>query len=131
MSKTFCCSSRTVMKALPSPTPLAQDHGVGVFTWVNVHQEETVEYVPVLPYGIPLKNHQMVQCQFKWGDGFCIPSGFLPYYRHSYIPNVKICRNMRNNSMSVKAICPMEKGTELFFNHDEEKAIKDYYYPVA
>ena len=99
--------------------------GRGVFTSENIEADTIIEISPVLV--LNPKDRKLVEQTllfdyiFEWGIGgkkACIALGYLSLYNHAYDANCDYEMDYDANLMTIKTVCPIKKGEELFINYN-------------
>ena len=99
--------------------------GRGVFTRERIPSGTVVEISPV----IVMSNEDRVHLDktllhdyiFEWGkdkDQCCMALGLIPIYNHSYKSNCEYFMDFPDQTVLVKTVRNIEKGTELTINYN-------------
>lgn len=103
----------------------ASEMGRGVFTSENIEAGTTVEVAPVIVMSSGerklLDQTLLHDYIFEWGeakDQCCMALGYVPVYNHSYLSNCEYEMDFENLQMSIKTVCSIKAGEELFINYN-------------
>jgi uncharacterized protein len=108
--------------------------GRGVFTSEIIQAKTIIEISPVIVMSnndrILLDQTLLHDYIFEWGEKrnqCCIALGYVSMYNHSYQSNCEYEMDYKQELISIKTMCPIKAGEELFINYngdwDNEKKI--------
>ena len=99
--------------------------GRGVFTSVDIAENEVIEVSPVV---VMTKSERLLLDKtalhdyiFEWGekkDQCCMALGYVAVYNHSYRSNCEYEMDFLTNSISIKTVRKIEAGEELLINYN-------------
>jgi|SRR3989344_4999274 len=106
-------------------------HGLGVFARISLKKDEVIEICPILE--IPeeelsdLVKTKLLEYYFAWGKDFksgALVLGFGSLYNHSYSPNGKYIKDIKDKVVRFIAIKEIKAEEEILVNyngHPEDK----------
>ncbi len=105
-----------------------KDMGRGVFATEDIETGETIEVAPI----IVLKHEDFIDTKWNllfeyyfWLDHEVVLAlGYGSIYNHSMNPNAEYKIDIKNKSITFKAIKDIKKGEEIFFNYKGSSSSK-------
>ena len=108
--------------------------GRGVFTREVIAEGTVIEITPVIVMSLAdrefLDKTLLHDYIFEWGknkDQCCMALGMIPIYNHSYKSNCEYFMDYDDETISIKTITKISKGSELTINYngdwDDDKKI--------
>lgn len=99
-----------------------QSRGLGVFATDRIEKGDLIECVRVIvsPRGeISLLHSAGVMRNYvvEWGDKLAIPTGYGPFYNHSYHPNAIHHKHLELNEIHFHALVDILPFEEITFNY--------------
>ena len=99
--------------------------GRGIFTRKLIIADIIIEIAPVIVMAaedrILLDKTRLHDYIFEWGTDkteCCMALGFVPIYNHSYESNCEYFMDYSNETIMLKTVKNIEKGTEVFINYN-------------
>lgn len=100
-------------------------HGLGVFARVPIVKDAVIEESPVLVIlGDQLSDlvkTELMEYFFAWGQGFkdgVVVWGYGSLFNHSYAPNAKYIKDLRNSLVKFVAIKDIKADQEILVNYN-------------
>jgi len=99
-----------------------QNRGLGVFATQNFRLGDLIECARVLVVPrneilISLSNSVMRNYVFMWGERLGVPTGYGPFYNHSYQPNAHHVKHLDLGQIEYIAIKNILAGEEITINY--------------
>ncbi len=100
--------------------------GRGVYTSEQLEPDTIIEIAPVIVMSaedrIHLDKTPLHDYIFEWGDDgeVCMALGYVPIYNHSYTSNCEYEMDYETARITIRTICPIAAGEELFINYNGE-----------
>ena len=105
-----------------------KDMGRGVFASEDIKAGETIEVAPILILQfedfIDTKWNLLFEYYFWMDDEVVLALGYGSLYNHSKENNAEYEINIKNKSITFKAIKEIKKGEEIFFNYKGTSSTK-------
>jgi SET domain-containing protein len=99
--------------------------GRGVFASADIVPDTIIEISPVIVMSAEerklLDQTLLHDYIFEWGDGgqlCCMALGYIPLYNHAYSSNCEYTMDFEGGLISVKTVCHIKAGEELFINYN-------------
>ena len=103
----------------------SEGKGRGVFTSELILADTVIEIAPVIV--MPATDRLLLDKTllhdyiFEWGidkTECCMALGYVPIYNHSYDSNCEYFMDYSNDTIMLKAVKKIEKGTEILINYN-------------
>lgn len=112
----------------------SKNRGRGVFTKKDIPANTIIEISPVVVLPVKEAKHilktKMQNYVFCWGNSarkIGVALGWGAIYNHSYASNAEYSANFKKNTLTIRTVRPIKKGTEIFVNyncdHDSKKPV--------
>lgn len=99
--------------------------GRGVFSSMNLEENTTIEISPVLLLNaqerLDVEKTPLNFYVFEWEPekkNCCVAWGYLSMYNHSFDSNCEYFMDIEAQTMTIKTVKPIPKGTELTINYN-------------